>query len=61
MVVRREIKNFITANGTSSEASIISACVEAGIRQNRVEDVLNRMTARGRLVKVDNNYSFPAL
>ena len=60
MKVRKEIKDFITANGTSSEASIIAACVAAGIRQNRVERVLDRLATRGKLIKVGDDYSFPA-
>ena len=56
MIVRKNIKEFITANGASTETSIVAACVAQGAKERRVERVIERMTRHGKLVKSGENY-----
>ena len=60
IIARKNIKEFITANGASTEDAIVADCVANGIREKRVKRVIERMTERGKLVKNGDNYNLPA-
>ncbi len=60
MIVRKNIKDFLTANGESAKAAIVADCVANGAREQRVERALERMTTRGKLVKNGDDYNLPA-
>ena len=60
MVVIKGIKKFLAANGASTEEAIIAACIENGVRAERAQKVIERMTTRGKLVKTNDNYDLPA-
>ena len=60
MIVIKGIKDFLAANGASTEEVIVAACVENGTRAERAQKVIERMTTRGKLVKTDDNYDLPA-
>ena len=57
MIVRKNIKEFLTANGESAKTAIVADCVANGAREHRVERVLERMTAHGKLVQNGDNYN----
>lgn len=56
MIIRKGIKEFLTANGESAKADIVADCVANGARERRVERILERMTTRGKLVQNGDNY-----
>ena len=60
MIVRKSIKDFLTANGASTEAAIVADCVANGAREKRVKRAIERMTTRGKLVKTNDNYDLSA-
>ena len=60
MIVRKNIKEFLAANGASTEEAIVVACAENGVRAERAQRVIERMTTHGKLVKTDDNYDLPA-
>jgi len=56
--VRKQIKDYITANlGTATAAELVTACTEDGVREDRVNRVLDRLVTRNVLTKLGDDYS----
>ena len=56
---RKHIKDYITANGASTAPALVEDSVLKGALPDRVESIINRMTANGKLIKAGENYSLP--
>jgi predicted HTH transcriptional regulator len=55
--VRKQIKDYITANGPSTEAELATECAKEGVREERVSRVLERLVTRGKLTESGGDYS----
>jgi DNA-binding transcriptional regulator PaaX len=55
--VRKQIIDYITANGPVTEAELVMGCAEEGIRESRVNAVLARLVTRGVLTESGGDYS----
>ena len=55
--VRKQIKDYIIANGPSTEAELVTECAKDGVREGRVNRVLERLVTRGKLTESGGDYS----
>jgi len=55
--IRKYIKEYITANGPSTENALVEDCVLKGALPDRAERILEKMTKRGKLIKSGDDYS----
>jgi len=55
--VRKQIIDYITASGPSTEAELVTECLANGIRERRVNRVLERMVNNGVLSESGGDYS----
>ena len=56
---RKNIKDYITANGASTAPVLVEDGVLKGAPPDRVESIIARMTAHGKLIKAGDDYSLP--
>ena len=56
---RKHIRAYITTNGASTALVLVEDGVSKGDLPDRVENVINKMTANGKLIKTGDNYSLP--
>ena len=56
---RKDIRNFITANGASTAETIIADGVAKGSPNWKMQQIIDRQTAKGKLIKTGDDYSFP--
>ncbi len=54
--IRKNIREYIIANGPSTENDFVEDSVLKGAYPERVEYILKRMTDNGRLIKSGDNY-----
>ena len=56
---RKHIRAYITANGASTAPVLVEDGVSKGDLPDRVENIINKMTTNGKLIKTGDNYSLP--
>jgi hypothetical protein len=54
--VRKYIKEYIIANGPSTEGELVEDSVLKGAYPDRAEIILKKMTDNGKLIKSGDNY-----
>jgi hypothetical protein len=54
--IRKYIKEYITANGPSTAPTLVKDSVLKGALPDRVESIIVRMTANGKLIKSGDDY-----
>ncbi len=55
--IRKYIKEYITANGPSTANELIADSILKGGLPDRIEDIINRMTTNGKLIKSGDDYT----
>ncbi len=55
--VRKQIKDYHAANGPSTEAELATECAKDGVREERVNRVLERLVTRGVLTESGGDYN----
>ncbi len=58
MIVRHGIRDFLKANGASTETAIVADCVAQGAMEKQVKKILERWVNRGSITKNGDTYDF---
>ena len=58
MIVRYGIRDFLKANGASTEAAIVADSVAQGAKEKQVKKILERWVNRGSITKTGDTYDF---
>jgi hypothetical protein len=54
--IRKDIREYIIANGPSTAGEIVEDCILKGAYPDRAESILAKMTDNGKLIKSGSDY-----